>query len=121
MDQEPQKLEMSEWNGGKVPTEIPVDTATWLGMFRAGQVENVYGDYDCPVPGCVCEFSSLADVILHIRNGKHGSIASREDLMNRQKFKYFTRRERVKHEIYREQNLQITKEKVETNTQKTLK
>jgi len=99
--------------------EIPTDTATWLGMFRAGQVENVFGEFDCPVPSCVCEFGSLADVIIHLRVGKHGSIASREDLMNRQKFKYFTRRERLKHELYREQTLKLSEDK--KDDQATLK
>lgn len=98
---------------------IPQDYTTWLGMFRAGQVENSYGEYDCPISGCVCEFSSLADVIIHLRVGRHGLMASREDLMNRQKFKYFTRRERLKHEIYREQALEISEEK--KDTQETLK
>ncbi len=99
--------------------EIPKDREVWLKDWRLGKVENLYGTFDCDKDGCVCEFVTLADFVIHSVSGKHGRLGDRFSDEHRRKFKYFTRQGRLKHDIYRNQSEEA--EQQESSVQETLK
>lgn len=69
--------------------------------------EIVYGNFQCPVDECTCEFGNSHDLDVHVKSGSHGRLGDRFAEQNRRKFKYFTREMRVKEQIYREQSRSI--------------
>ena len=79
--------------------------------------EIVYGDVECPMEYCTCEFGNSSDLKVHMESGQHGRIGDRFAEQNRRKFKYFTRSARAKEDIYREESRSNDKE----NNQGTLK
>ena len=79
--------------------------------------EVVYGDVQCPMEDCSCEFGNSSDLAIHVKSGIHGRIGDRFAEQNRRKFKYFTRSNRVKEDIYREESRSIGQE----NNQEKLK
>ncbi len=90
--------------------ELPKNKVDWLAQYRAGLVENIYGDFSCEYEDCTCLFGNLADSVIHSLSGSHGRMGDRYAEQNRRKFKYFTRTGRVKEDIYREESRSIEQE-----------
>ncbi len=62
-----------------------------------------YGNFQCSMEDCTCEFGNSSDLEVHMKSGVHGRIGDRFAEQNRKKFKYFSRQGRVKEQIYRKE------------------
>lgn len=87
----------------QVDPRIPQDRRAWVIKYRVGSVENVFGDFNCDVPDCECQFLNLADFLLHWCYGRHGALGDKDAEMKRLTNKYYSKQERMKERIYRQQ------------------
>jgi hypothetical protein len=90
----------------QVDPRIPQDRKAWVIKYRVGEVENVFGDFDCDADECECQFVNLADFMLHSVYGRHGPLGDRDAEMKRLTLKFYSRQDRAKERIYRKQQRQ---------------
>lgn len=61
-----------------------------------------YGQFECD--DCPCIFVTKVDLDSHVESGQHDRFGDRFAEMNNRKFKYTSRRRRLKEDLYEQQN-----------------